>query len=150
MQFLHTVHCIVFNNFYNQYRNCYLFCLLSLVFKKWWCSCYTFVLKQQFTEIYKWDMSDKINIKNKSYYFCDDMINIKNFHSDLLTIDKKSHMMKWNNEIIWYNESDIYNISYIKIKKFSDFVNIHCVNPLCLIIYSATGHFKEKKTVKNT
>ena len=45
-------------------------------------------------------MSDKINIKNKSYYFCDDMINIKNFHSDLLTIDKKSHMMKGNNEII--------------------------------------------------
>ena len=95
-------------------------------------------------------MSNKINIKNKSYYFCDDMINIKNFHSDLLTIDKKSHMMKWNNEIIWYNESDIYNISYIKIKKFSNFVNIHWVNPLCLIIYSATGHFKEKKTVKNT
>ena len=33
----------------------------------------------------------QINIKNRSYYFFDDMINIKNFYSDLLTIDKKSH-----------------------------------------------------------
>ena len=51
----------------------------------------------------------EINIKNRSYYFCDDMINIKNFHSNLLTIDKKSH-----------KEIDIYNIGYIRIKKFSD------------------------------
>ena len=51
----------------------------------------------------------EINIKNRSYYFCDDMINIKNFHSNLLTINKKSH-----------NEIDIYNIGYIKIKKSSD------------------------------
>ena len=75
----------------------------------------------------------KINIKNRGYYFCDDMINIKNFHSNLLTIDKKSH-----------KEIDIYNIGYIMIKKFSDCENIHSVNPLYLIIHSATGHFKEK------
>ena len=80
----------------------------------------------------------EINIKYRSYYFCDDMINIKNFHSNLLTIDKKSH-----------NEIDIYNIGYIKIKKFSDCENIHCVNPLCLIIHSATGHFKEKNIEKH-
>ena len=30
------------------------------------------------------------------------------------------------------------------IKKFSDYENIHSVNPLCLIIYFATGYFKEK------
>ena len=48
----------------------------------------------------------EINIKNRSYYFCDDMINIKNFHSKLLTIDNKSH-----------NKINIYNIGYIKIKK---------------------------------
>ena len=80
----------------------------------------------------------KINIKNRSYYFCDDMINIKNFHSNLLTINKKSH-----------KEIDIYNIGYIMIKKFSDCENIHSINPLYLIIHSATGHFK-KKTEKNT
>ena len=33
----------------------------------------------------------KINIKNRGYYFCYDMINIENFHSNLLKIDKKSH-----------------------------------------------------------
>ena len=30
------------------------------------------------------------------------------------------------------------------IKKFSDSENIHRVNQLCLMIHSATGHFKEK------
>ena len=72
----------------------------------------------------------QINIKNRSYYFCDDMINIKNFHSNLLTIDKKS-----------YKEIDVYNIGYITIKKFDDCENIHSVNLLYLIIHSATGHF---------
>ena len=80
---------------------------------------------------------NQINIKNRSFYFCDDMIDIKNFHSNLLTIDKKSH-----------NEIDICNISYIKIKKFSDCENIRSVNPLSLIIHSATGHFKEKNSEK--
>ena len=61
------------------------------------------------------------------------MINIKNFYSNLLKIDKKLH------EYI-----DIYYISYIMIKKFNDYENIHSVNPLYLIIHSATGHFKEK------
>ena len=33
----------------------------------------------------------EINIKNQTYYFFEDMIDIKNFHSNLLKIDKKSH-----------------------------------------------------------
>ena len=33
----------------------------------------------------------EINIKNQKHYFFNDMINIKNFHSNLLKIDKKSH-----------------------------------------------------------
>ena len=32
----------------------------------------------------------QINIKNCTYYFSNDMINIKNFDSSLLKIDKKS------------------------------------------------------------
>ena len=76
----------------------------------------------------------EINIKNQTYYFFDDMIDIKNFHSNLLKIDKKSH-----------KDIDIYYIGYITIKKFSDCENIHSVNPLHLIIHSAIGHFKEKK-----
>ena len=79
----------------------------------------------------------QINIKNRSYYFCDDMTNTKTFHSNLLTINKKSH-----------KEIDIYNIGYIIIKKFSDCENIHSVNPLYAIIHSAIGHFKEKNGEK--
>ena len=79
----------------------------------------------------------EINIKNQTYYFFDDMINIKNFHSNLLKIDKKSH-----------EDINIYYIGYITIKKFSDCENIHSVNPLYLIIHSATGYFKEKNGEK--
>ena len=61
------------------------------------------------------------------------MIDIKNFHSSLLKIDKKP-----------YEGIDIYYIGYITIKKFSDCENIHSLNPFYLIIHSATGHFKEK------
>ena len=61
------------------------------------------------------------------------MISTKNFQSNLLKIDKKS-----------YKDLDIYHIGFITIKKDGDYENIHSVNPLCLIIHSATGYFKEK------
>ena len=61
------------------------------------------------------------------------MIDTINFHSNSLKIDKKP-----------YEDVDLYYIAYITIKKFSDFENIHSVNPFYLIIHSATGHFKEK------
>ena len=78
----------------------------------------------------------ELNIKNQTYYFFDDMIDIRNFHSNLLKIDKKP-----------YKDFDIYYIGYITIKKFdkfSDHENIHSVNPLYLIFHSATGYFKEE------
>ena len=65
------------------------------------------------------------------------MIDIRNFHSDLFKIDKKR-----------YEDVVIYYIGYITIKKFSDYKNIHRMNPLYLIIHSATGHFKEKYSKK--
>ena len=46
------------------------------------------------------------DIKNRTYYFYNDMINIKEFDSNLLKIDKKS-----------YKDIGIYNIGYITIKK---------------------------------
>ena len=79
----------------------------------------------------------QINIKKSNILFFNDMINIKNFHSYLLTIDRKS-----------YKEIDIFNIGYITIKKFGDWENIHSVNPFYLIFNSATGHFKEKNCEK--
>ena len=33
----------------------------------------------------------QINIKNRTYYFFNDMINIKHFHPSLIKIDKKSY-----------------------------------------------------------
>ena len=65
------------------------------------------------------------------------MINIRNFHSNLLKIDKKPH-----------NDFDIYYIGYITIKKIGDYENIHSVNPLYLIIHFATGYFKENNGEK--
>ena len=75
----------------------------------------------------------KLNIKNRTYYYFDDIIDIRNFHSNLLKIDKKP-----------YKDVDIYCIGYITIKKFGDCKSIHSVNPLYLITYSATGYFEEK------
>ena len=76
----------------------------------------------------------EINMKNRTYYFVDDMIDIRNFHSNSLKIDKTSH-----------EDIDIYYIGYLTIKKLSDCENIHSINPLYLINNSAAGHFKEKK-----
>ena len=49
------------------------------------------------------------------------MINLNNFDSNLLKIDKKSY-------------KNIYYIGYITTEKIDDNENIHCVNPLYLII----------------
>ena len=74
----------------------------------------------------------ELNIKNRAYYYFNDIIDIKDFQSNLLKIDKKQ-----------YKDIDIYYIGYITIKNFGDCENIHSVNPLDLIIYSATVYFKE-------
>ena len=79
----------------------------------------------------------KLNIKNQTYYYFNDIINIKDFHSNLLRIDKKQQ-----------KDIDIYYIGYITIKKFGDCENINIVNPLDLMIHSATGYFKEKNGEK--
>ena len=49
---------------------------------------------------------NEINIKNRTYYFFNDMIIIEVFDSNFLKIDKKS-----------YINIGIYNIKYITIKK---------------------------------
>ena len=74
----------------------------------------------------------EINTKNRTYYFFDDMINIKNFDPNLLKIDKKS-----------YKNIDIYYIGYITVKD-SDYVKINSVNPLYLIINEVDGYIKEE------
>ena len=51
----------------------------------------------------------ELSIKNQTYYFFNDVIDIRNFHSNLLKVDKKS-----------YKDIDSYYIGYITIKKISD------------------------------
>ena len=75
----------------------------------------------------------EVNIKNRTYYFFNDMINIKDFNWSLLKIDKNS-----------YNKIGIYNIGYITIKKIDDYEDINSVNPLYLMIGKVIGHIEEK------
>ena len=75
----------------------------------------------------------QIDIKNRTYYLYNDMINIKIFDSNVLKIDKKS-----------YKDIGIYNIRYITIKKIDDYENIYSVNPLYLIVVDASGYIEEK------
>ena len=79
----------------------------------------------------------QIDIKNRTYYFYNDMIDIKNFDPILLKIDRKS-----------YANVGIYNTGYITIKKIDDYENICSVNPLYLIIAHANGYIEEKGTNK--
>ena len=60
------------------------------------------------------------------------MINIKDFDSLLIKIDKKS-----------YKNIGIYHIGYITIKSISDCENINSVNPLYLIIGDVDGYTEE-------
>ena len=79
-------------------------------------------------------MSNKvtyIDIKNRTYYFFDDIINTKNFVSNNIEIDEKS-----------YKNTLIYNIGYVTIKD-SKYVKINSVNPLYLIFSKVNGYFEE-------
>ena len=60
------------------------------------------------------------------------MINIKNFDSSLLKTDKKSS-----------KNIDIYCTGYITIKSIIDYINIHSLNPLQLIVGEQMDTLKE-------
>ena len=75
----------------------------------------------------------QINIKNRTYYFYNDQINLKDFDTSLLKVDKKD-----------YKEIDIYHIGYITFKEIANCNNINSVNLLYLIINEMIGHFDEK------
>ena len=65
----------------------------------------------------------QINIRNRTYYFYNDQINLKDFDAKLLKIDKKD-----------YNEIDIYYVAYVTVKKIHNCKNINSVNPLYLMM----------------
>ena len=74
----------------------------------------------------------QINIKNRTYYFYNDIVDLENFDSSLFKIDKNT-----------YKDIDIYNIGYITIKIIGDCKNIYSVNPLYLCITHANGYIEE-------
>ena len=78
----------------------------------------------------------EINIKNRTYYFFNDMINIDVFDPKLLKKDKKSQ-----------KNIDILH-GYITIEKIDDYENIDTVNCLYLISGEVDGHIEEKNESK--
>ena len=67
-------------------------------------------------------MSNKvtdINIKNRTYYFFNDIVNIEVFEPNNIKTDKKA-----------YNDIFVYCIGYVSIREY---VKIYSVTPLYLI-----------------
>ena len=79
---------------------------------------YTYLKTMIKKVIYKMEITKQINIKNRTYYFYNDTIDLENF--------------------------GIYNIRYITMKKIDDCKNINSVNPLYLGITHANGYIEEK------
>ena len=71
------------------------------------------------------------NIKNRTSYLCDDMINVKDFESNLLKIDKKS-----------FKDIAIYYIGYVTKK---DEYKFNGVNPLYLLVHTIDGFTEGKE-----
>ena len=61
----------------------------------------------------------QINIKNQTYYFYNNQIDLKDFDATLIKIDKKE-----------CNKIDIYYIDCVTVKKIGHYNNINSVNPL--------------------
>ena len=71
----------------------------------------------------------QINIKSKTYYFYNVLINIKNFNNNNLKLDKKGVL-----------SNNVYYIGYITKKPQC---HVFSVNPLYLMINRIKGHFEE-------
>ena len=75
----------------------------------------------------------QINIKNRTYYFYNNQINLKDFDVSMLKIDKKN-----------YKKIDVNYTGYVTFKEIANRNNINSVNPLYLMIDEMIGHFEEK------
>ena len=65
----------------------------------------------------------QINIKNSTYYFYNDQMNLKDFDAKLLKIDKKD-----------YKDIDIYYIGYVTVKKVANCNNIEMIYQLLIVL----------------
>ena len=89
----------------------------------------------------------KINIKNQTYYFYNNRIDLQGFYARLLKVDKKDFDERLVDKKD-YNETDIYYIGYVTVKKNDNFNNINSVNSLYSMINEMIGHFEEKNENK--
>ena len=76
-------------------------------------------------------IAKQMNIKNRTYYCYNDLINIKDFDPKLLKLDNKS-----------YRNVDMYYIGYITKK---DEYKINSVNPFYLLFHIIDGFIDEKR-----
>ena len=72
-----------------------------------------------------------VNMKNHTYYFFDDITNIKDFDPDNIKIDEKS-----------YKNILIYYIAYVMIKNLK-YIKVNSLNSLYLILNKMNGYFEE-------
>ena len=75
-----------------------------------------------------------INIKKRTYYFYNDIINLDEFVESKIKFDKKD-----------FNDIDIYYLGYEHKKKISKCDVINSVNPLYLRIVDINGQFEKGK-----
>ena len=75
-----------------------------------------------------------INIKNRTYYFYNDIIDLDEFDGSKIKVDKKD-----------FNDIDIYYLGYEHKKKISECDVINSVNPLYLRIADINGQLKKSK-----
>ena len=76
----------------------------------------------------------QINIKNWTYYFYNDIINLDEFDGSKIKVDRKN-----------FNDIDIYYLGYEYKKKITECNEINSVNPLYLRIKDMKGQFKKGK-----
>ena len=76
----------------------------------------------------------QINIKNRTYYFYNDVIDLDEFDASKIKADKKD-----------FNYIDIYYFGYEHKKKISECNVISSVNPLYLRITDMNGQFEKGK-----
>ena len=74
------------------------------------------------------------NIKNRAYYFYNDIIKLDQFDESKIKVDKED-----------FNDIDIYYLGYEHKKKISECNVINSINPLYLRIVDMNGQFEKGK-----
>ena len=75
----------------------------------------------------------QLNIKNRTYYFYSDLINVLNFEASNIKLDKKT-----------WKDINVYYVGYVDEKR--DW-NVNSFNPLYLLINRVYGYVSEKMVI---